>query len=285
MALRRMKEGMKMEYRLIASDLDGTLLNKDGRVSPENWAAIEKLRNLGISFVPATGRAFGELPAELRESPLIRYYITSNGAAIYDKVTGNTYDLGIPQALGREVLDKLYSYPVNIFFHAENNSYVEESTHNIPHYQSFHMNKYWVSFALEKEVPIADLKKFAYSLPSFESISVFFKNMEDLRECWAFFQQDGHLQLAQTDPYNIEFCATRAGKGNALRLLSEVLSIPIEATIGVGDSTNDMTMIQTAGLGLAMSNAVPEIKAAADDVICSNQEHGIRYILEHYIEK
>jgi len=57
----------------------------------------------------------------------------------------------------------------------------------------------------------------------------------------------------------------------------------VEETIAVGDSTNDMTMIQAAGLGLAMENAVPELKAAADAIICSNQEHGIDYILRNYI--
>ncbi len=273
-----------MEYRLIASDLDGTLLNKDGRVSPENWAAIEKLQKLGIQFVPATGRAFEAMPTELKESPLIRYYITSNGAMVYDKQIGKAYELALPRQLATQVLDQLYSYPVCVMCHTENRSCLEQSTHNAAYYETFHMNRIWVDYVLEKETPVPDLKKLAYSTPFVESITVFFKNMEDLQECKALFQQDERLSVAQTDPYNIELCAARAGKGNALRLLSEVLSVPIEATIGVGDSTNDMTMIQTAGLGLAMSNAVPEIKAAADAVICSNQEHGIQHILDHYIQ-
>ena len=274
-----------MEYKLIASDLDGTLLDKDGCVSSENWAAIEEMQKLGVFVVPATGRAFGELPLELRESPLIRYYITSSGAAIYDKDTGSSYDLGLPRGLGNDVLDKLYSYPVTLFFHGENKSYVEESTHNVPHYESFHLNQYWVDFALQKEVPIPDLKAFAYSTPSMESVTVFFKNMEDILECKAFFEKDERLLVAQTDPYDLEICATRAGKGNAIRLLAEVLSIPVDATIAVGDSTNDLTMIEAAGLGLAMSNAVEAVKVAADAVICSNQEHAMAYILARYIRK
>lgn len=271
-----------MEYKLIATDLDGTLLNNEGAVSPENWEAIRKLLEMGVLLVPTTGRVFSELPAELRESPLIRYYITSNGATVYDKQTGKRYELGMSRDLTTDVLDKLYSYPVNVFFHSQNNSYVEAATHNADHYESFNMNEYWVSFALDKEVPMQNLKEYAYNAPSVESVTVFFKHMADLKECQAFFKKDPRLQVAQTDPYDLELCAAHAGKGNALRLLTEVLNIPVEATIGVGDSTNDTTLIQAAGLGLAMENAVPEIKEMADRVICTNLDHGMRYILNNY---
>ena len=74
---------------------------------------------------------------------------------------------------------------------------------------------------------------------------------------------------------------------NALWLLAlaEALGISQEETIGVGDTTNDMNLIQLAGLGLAMDNAYQELKDAADAVICSNKEHAIKYILEHYIKR
>lgn len=274
-----------MEYRLIASDLDGTLLNKNGQVGPENWAAIEELYKRGIFFVPATGRAFEAMPTELIESPLIRYYITSNGAMAYDKETGTSYDLALSRSLADKVLDKLYSYPVCVMLHAENRSCVEQSTHNITYYETFHMNRFWLDYVLSKETPVPELKKLADSAPIVESVTVFFKNMEDLQECKAYFEQDERLQVAQTDRYNMEICSSRAGKGSALRMLAEKLSIPVEATMAVGDSPNDLPMIEAAGLGLAMSNARPEVKAAADGMICSNEEHPVQYILEHYIQK
>lgn len=274
-----------MQYKIIASDLDKTLLNDEGNVSPENWAAIERLHRLGVHFVPATGRAFDAMPAELKESPLIRYYITSNGAMVYDKQTGKNYELALPRPLATQVLDKLYSYPVCVMCHTENRSCIEQSTHNAAYYKTFHMHKLWLDYVLQKETPVPELKKLAYSTPFVESVTVFFRNMEDLQECKAQFEQDPRLSIAQTDYYNMEICSSRAGKGNALRLLSDVLSVPVDATIAVGDSTNDMTMIQAAGLGLAMSNAVPQLKEAADAIICSNLEHGMQYILEHYIKR
>lgn len=274
-----------MQYQIIASDLDKTLLGPDHRVSDENWLAIERLTAMGVHFVPASGRAYEEMPTELLESPLIRYYITSDGTTVHDKITGITHELPLPTALGRQVLDKIYSYPICLMLHADTKSYVEEATHNTKDYARYHMNDYWIEFSLDKEVPVRDLKSFAYSLPTIQSIVPFFLNMADLQVCKAFFEKDPRLILAQTDPYNLEIFSAKAGKGNALMLLADILGIDRKATIAVGDSTNDLTMVKAAGLGLAMDNAVPELKSVADEVICNNREHAAKYILEHYIEK
>lgn len=274
-----------MQYKIVASDLDKTLLNNDQKVSAENWRAIEKMHEMGVHFVPASGRAFEEMPTELLESPLIRYFITSDGTTVHDKETGTTHELPLPVDLGRQVLDKIYSYPICLMLHADTKSYVEEATHNTRDYARYHMNDYWIEFSLDKEAPVHDLKRFAYSLPTIQSIVPFFLNMADLQECKAFFEKDSRLLLAQTDPYNLEIFSANAGKGNALMLLADLLGVDRKATIAVGDSTNDSTMVKAAGLGLAMENAVPELKEAADAVICANTEHCAKFILEHYIVK
>ena len=272
-----------MQYKILASDLDKTLLDNDGNISPENWAAIEKMQDLGVQFVPTTGRSFKEMPQELQESPAIRYYITSSGAVVYDKKTGKSYDFAIRQPLAREALDGVYQYPICLFFHADNNTFAEASTHNAEDYSAFHMNSYWIPYTLKMLKPVEDLKTFAYNAPEYESFTAFFKNREDLEACKAFFGKDPRLQVCQTDPWNMEICNAEAGKGAGIRRLAELLDVPIQQTIAVGDSLNDMTMLKTAGLSLAMSNALPEVKAVADAVICSNLEHGMAYILDHYI--
>lgn len=274
-----------MNYKIVASDLDKTLLMDDMSISRENWEAIEKLEKLGVAFVPATGRAFWEMPNELRESELVRYYITSGGARIYDKKEDKGYDLAIVKSLLHELLDKFYTYDVCVILHAQNRSYVDVSTHNPTDYRYFNMSQIWVDYLLDKDTPIEDLKGFAYSLPAIESICVFFKNMDELLECKAHFDKDERLDVVQTDRWNIEICAREAGKGNALRKLAEVLGVFIEQTIAVGDGENDLSMIKAAGLGLAVSNAAKEVKNIADEIICSNREHSIKYIIENYIER
>ena len=84
--------------------------------------------------------------------------------------------------------------------------------------------------------------------------------------------------------YNLEIMSTKAGKGNALSALADMLKIQRSKTISIGDSGNDITSIESAGLGLAVSNATDSLKAVADDIICSNEEHIVAYVLENFVK-
>lgn len=271
-----------MNYKIVASDLDRTLLTDDHGVSPENMQAIAQLTEKGVHFVPASGRAYDEMPKALLENPNIRYYITSDGACIYDKQTRTAHELAMEPALVKDVLDVVYQYPICPMIHYDTIAYVDAATHNPVDYAAFNMNDYWISFAMANEIPMENLQQVAYTLPRIQSIVPFFKDMADLEECREILSKDSRLLLAQTDPYNLEIFSCKAGKGNALHYLADMLGIDRAATIAVGDSTNDMTMVQAAGLGLAVENAVPELKKAADRIICPYYEHSAKYILEHY---
>ena len=96
-----------MKYQLIATDLDGTLLDETGRLSPKNLSALETLTRMGVTVVPASGRALEEMPKEILECPFFRYYIASNGAGIYDKETGLVKEWAFPRELGHEILNLL----------------------------------------------------------------------------------------------------------------------------------------------------------------------------------
>lgn len=271
-----------MNYIIVASDLDRTLLTDSHGVSPENLRAIAQLSEKGVLFVPASGRSYDEMPKVLLDNPHIRYYITSDGAAIFDKQTQTMHELSMDPELSKEVLDLVYRYPICPMIHYGAIAYVEAKTHNPTDYASFNMNRYWIDFCMAQEVPIENLQQMAYTLPTIQSIVPFFKNMEDLEECRAILSKNPRLLLAQTDPYNLEIFSCKAGKGNALHHLADMLGIDRAATIAVGDSTNDRTMVEAAGLGLAVENAVPALKEIADEVICHYHDHSAKYVLEHY---
>ncbi len=273
-----------MNYKLIASDLDGTLFGSNGRISEENLAAIAELHRRGVHFVPASGRSFDEMPGILKEHPLIRYYITSDGGTVYDKETQKSYLLTLPPEVSERVLDKLYQYPVNMMLHADSKSYVDAALHNDADYKRCNYSQTWRTFVYAKDVPVTDFKSFAYACKAVEMFCVFFENMEDLIECKAYFDKMPEVLCAQTDPYNLEVFSVAGGKGNALRMLSQKLGIDIRDTIAMGDTTNDMTMVQAAGLGLAMGNAVPALQAAADKVIVDHDNHALQYVLENFIK-
>lgn len=270
-----------MQYQIIASDLDGTLLY-NGQVSRENWQAIEKLRDMGVHFVPASGRSFYEMPKEIRESDLIRYYITSDGTMVYDKHTETTWEIPMEKDLGHWVLDRLYEYPMGMMLHADTHSYVDKTLHQRAVCESYNMPDVWFALICQSNVPVPDIREFAYSREHMQMICAFFRQEKDLAACMERLSSHPELLVAQSDPYNLEVFSRKAGKGNALMLLAEKLGISPEATIAMGDSTNDMTMIRAAGLGLAMENGVPPLKQAAHKVICSNDQHCVDYVLRHY---
>lgn len=272
-----------MEYKIIASDLDGTLLKHDA-ISEENENAIKELVNKGVYFVPATGRAFDELPKHLKETELFRYYIVSDGAQIYDKEKNEMFEFSMNKEKTKQILDKLFSYDICLFVHHDIYSYCDKQKHSAEIYKSYNMNKHWVEFSLAKEVVVENLKDFVYSLDEIPLFVPFFKNMEDLLECKAYFEKDDELLVAQTDPHNLEIFSVQAGKGNSLLRLADILGVDKKATIAVGDSTNDYTMVKMAGLGLAVENAVDELKKVADKVICNYKDHTAKYILENFIK-
>jgi len=271
-----------MQYQIIACDLDGTLLDETGHVSKENWEAIEKLTKMGVQIVPASGRAFEEMPREVIECPYFRYYIASNGAGIYDKTQGFIHEWALPRELGHSILDLLAQYETTSLIHIGTRTYVNEATHSPQDYARFNMNTTWQNYCMAFVVPIHDPFSFAYTQESIQSFTTFFKRKEDLQAVWQLWKKDDRLALAQTDPFNIEVFSSHAGKGKALSCLADLLGIDRSATIAMGDSTNDLTMIRAAGLGLAMENAVPALKAAADATICHHKDHGLKYIWEHY---
>lgn len=271
-----------MGYKIIASDLDGTLINSSGGISERNLSAIERLYNMGVHFVPTSGRAFNEMPDNVKSHPLIRYYISSDGGAVYDKKEDKTYDLSMPKSVSNAVLDTFYKYPVNMMVHSDTSSYVDLDLHNDDDYVRCNLNNTWRRFVYEMDVPKPDFKNFVYSLDSIQSFCVFFENMSDLNECMDSFLKMPEILTAQSHEYNIEVFSSKAGKGNALYLLADILGVQHADTIAVGDSTNDMTMVKAAGLGLAMDNAVDPLKAAADAVICDNDSHAIEFILNNY---
>lgn len=272
------------KYKMVVSDLDGTLLNKQEQISQENRNAIVKLEEKGIAFVPASGRAWCEMPAQLRENSHIRYYITSDGTQIYDKQAGEViWERKISAETATWLLDELYKHDVCLMIHDDMRSYADKAMDNDDTYARLHMSRSWTDLIRAANVLVEKYKDFAYGLGGFQMVCAFFADPAALQTCKALFSNHPELVVVQSDPNNLELFCRQAGKGKAMRALAEHLGFPYKQTIAVGDSTNDSDMVKLSGLGLAMKNAVPELKETADFVICDNNSHAIDYILEHYI--
>ena len=271
-------------YKMVVSDLDGTLLDSDKQVSKENWTAIEKLQQQNIYFVPASGRAWGETPRAIRENPNIRYYITSDGTQIYDKLDGEIiWEKKISKETGTWLLDQLYKHDVCLMLHNDVHSYTDKALDDDATYTRLNMSRSWIDQIRATNEFLDNYKDYVYSLDGFQMVCAFFADPNALAECKKLFSDHPELVVVQSDPNDLEIYCRQGGKGNAMRALAGILGFPYKRTIAVGDSTNDSDMIRLSGLGLAMENAVPALKEKADFVICDNDSHAIDYILKRYI--
>ena len=128
-----------------------------------------------------------------------------------------------------------------------------------------------------------NLKEHLYSLDKIPMLVAFFSNLDDLKVCKELLSKEKEILVVQSDPCNLEVVSRKAGKGNALLYLADSIGLSREETIAVGDSYNDKTMLEVAGLSLAMENAMPEMKMISDEVICNNDSHCAKYVLDHYL--
>lgn len=268
-----------LPYKIIAFDLDGTLLRDDKSIPEENLRALRWAAERGAQLVPATGRIFRGIPDTLRELPFLRYYILSNGAALYDSREDRLLYRGdVPLALALECYAWLDTLPVIYDCYQHEQGWM--SRHMLEAAPPY--------FALEPEVlkMLYGLRKGVDDLK--ETLR---ERGEDLQKLQMFFRPEDEalrqqtlLELPRRFPglvattsvkNNIEVNSVNAGKGRALRALCEVLGVPVSESLAFGDGSNDIEMLRAAGLGVAMANAEAAVKAAADRVTLSNEDCGV----------
>ena len=271
-------------YKIVASDLDGTLLTNEHVLSPENAKAISAMNALGVFFVPFTGRTLSEILPALRDNPDVRYICYSNGATILDKATGKKIEFVISNEKLNALFDVLTKYEVHYAVRHGGTCYCDASQMNDQAYSYYNLTSDHVDCVKTYSTPVKEFIPFARSLDSVEVVAMFFRHKDDLKKCQAEVLALGGLGAAGVSEYNLEVFNTDAGKGNSLQALANELNVPMPSVIAMGDSDNDVSMIKVAGLGLSTSNGNDNIKALADKVICSCDEHTAQYVLENFIK-
>ena len=274
----------KRNYKIVASDLDGTLLNKKQAVSEENFCAISKMKRLGVEFVPTTGRAMNEIELSLINSSDIRYIITSNGAVAFDKSIGKPI---LTRYISKNAVSLIFEAirPYNAFLlvHAGGKTYFDKNKYNPEFMNICGVGEYYGYIIGEYADAVENFESFLLSSNEVELMCLFFELDEGTRSCNQILENCGMLSAASPRINYLEIYSSDAGKGNTLVALAEKLGVDIADVIAVGDSDNDFTMIEQAGLGLAVANACDALKEISDQTICDNSEHIAKYVLENFI--
>jgi 5-amino-6-(5-phospho-D-ribitylamino)uracil phosphatase len=275
---------------LIALDMDGTLLNSEGRISEGNKEAIVRAQKEGHIVAIATGRAYNDAYRQLERVGLVCPIIGLNGASI-TLIDGT--------AIGDVPLDKEKLIPVLEWVRKQQDLYCEIYTNDAV-YVGLHNRKHLEELADSVADKYPDLreivkKQFQQAIVTYvndirevwlEKDTVFYKvlifslNKESLEAASLKCKDISGVTVTSSHPNNIEINHEQATKGHALTKLAAYYNIDMKDTVAVGDSHNDLSMFQVAGYRVAMGNAAPKVKENSDFVTRTNDEDGVALFLE-----
>lgn len=267
--------------RLIALDLDGTVLNDKKELTPRTAAALTAAAEQGALIVPATGRTATGIPDSLLALPGVRYAITANGARVIDLASGQTLcALYIPRDAALDAYDRLLRYDCLLDIFQDGQGYTTASNLAcLPEYAPQNL----IGYVTSTRKVLEDMRGFvAAQAHGLEKFTLFFRYEEERRRAWAEMEGLG-LTAVSSLPRNMELNAAGVNKGRGLLMLADALGLPAASLMACGDGGNDLEMVRAAGLGVAMANAFDEVKAAADFVTRSNNEDGVAYAVEKFM--
>lgn len=274
-----------MSYKIFACDLDGTLLDDNSNVSKDNFDAIEQMTKDGIEFALCTGRTFYEIPQSLRDFQSIRYIIYSDGSVIFDKKKNkNVYEHYIDMQTLIRLYNLLSSYDTMIEFYENKEPKTDKSKLNINSYHYYKIDENYIDVIDKTRIGIEDLSSAVDLFDKTELLNVFFKNLDERKNCFEKLKHFDNIIFTTSMTNNIEITAENISKGSALSKLGELIGAKSNEIIAAGDSKNDLPMFEFAGLPIAAGNASDEIKSITKNTACSNNESIVKYIYDKYIK-
>lgn len=269
------------KIKLIALDLDGTLLNSSKALSPRNARALDAAAAAGIAVVPTTGRFFGGMPKEIRELPYLRYAVTINGAQVQDLSTREVvYRAEIPLAQALEIMTYLDTLPVIYDCYQDNWGWMTGAMQEQA--ADFAPDGHYLSMLRQLRTPVPELKAYLREKGrDVQKIQFFAKDLSVRRQVLdTFAARFPGTAVSSSVVNNVEINAAHANKGDAIAALARYMGISMAQTMGFGDGLNDLEMLRACGVGVAMANACPEAKAAADVVTASCDCDGVAQTIE-----
>lgn len=268
-------------YKIVAMDLDETLLDLNKNCCQRNLDAIAKAQKLGVKFVPSSGRTPGFLGTTLDDININKeneYCILGNGAIVVDNknndaifcapipfdVISQLFDFGMEREIGVQIFT-----PENVYFWNTN----DEEWNRICHLGNNLVRRFDNTCEDLKDKTIIKMLYQKIDMPYLQSLE---KELAPIT--------DGKISISYSSGRYLELNQFGINKGVGLKALADHLGIDIKDTIGIGDNYNDIDLLKGAGLSCAVENAIDEIKAIADYVCESDcAQGGVAEVIEKFI--
>lgn len=262
-----------MKYKLLALDVDGTLLNDEYEITNETKREIRKLSKLGVNIVLCTGRGPSNTLPVMAELGLDGTMITHNGAAtvLTNGQILHQYCFPIEEML------PLIEYCRTIGIHFDACTPFEMHIENMDEKARLMYGKYKI-----QPILLSDITQMKQPLVKFTLFGSM-KEMDRVEADWTNWKaNDSPYRIIRSGDYFIDAMDAQASKGNALRNLALQWAIDPSQIIAIGNYYNDLDMLEFAGLGIAMDNSPDEVKRQADRITASNNDNGVYKALRQY---
>ncbi|AGK53386.1 Cof-type HAD-IIB family hydrolase [Bacillus sp. 1NLA3E] len=241
------------EIKLVALDMDGTLLNDRDEVSLANRETIREAQSKGIHIVCCTGRSLITSRDYVKNLELSSYHITVNGSEVWDEKGVLIHRKIVPTDHIQWMFDLAKEHQTKFWATATDRVWRREMPEEIE-------NHTWLKFGFE--IPEDDVRNTI---------------LGNLRERGQYFE------ISNSSPINIEVNSSGVNKARGIEVVCGRLGLSMDQVMAVGDSLNDMSMIQAAGIGVAMGNAQEEVKRAANWVTATNNEDGVAHAIHKWV--
>ncbi|MBU3217044.1 Cof-type HAD-IIB family hydrolase [Clostridium estertheticum] len=276
-----------MKYKLMCIDMDGTLLNSKRVVSDINKNAIKKAHDLGVQIVIATGRVYSNAAFYSNLIGVKSPVIASNGAIIKEKLTDKIIyknELGIENLA--KIIEVCHKHKLKLNLNTHN-SIISASRliyvitkyiflKSMMNSENGKLNIRYVS----KHNLLKTIKENSKDIIKCEILDTSPRRLEIAKED---FKKIVDLEIVSSSKNNIEITSKSVSKGQAVKELAKYYNLEVEEIITIGDSQNDLSMIEYAGLGIAMGNGTELVKSKADYITDTNDNDGVAKAINKFI--
>lgn len=270
------------DIRLIALDLDGTVFNDEKQITPRTLAAIRAAAARGADVIPATGRVASGVPEAFLAVPGVRYALTSNGACVVELATGRRLvSLPFEASQADQIYDLVSATGGALGIFIGGKAYTDRFGANEG---IAFMPPALRRYLRDSRIVVEDMHAVFRAHPNeVEKFSITYPTEAARDAAWKAVADRFSVEITSSIPKNLEINAPGVTKGSGLTTLAHTLGLTMDQVMACGDSGNDLAMLQAAGYGVAMGNAVPEVLAAARYVTDDNNHDGVARAIERFV--